>query len=501
MALTTEQEQQLLAMADALKNGKRICDLPDAQGAVGDMLIEVMDETGETRKMMLGEAVETASNPIAGRYWNEANSTPTAAGYYGSVQALRDLPKKLGLGRYLVTDDRKRRKLDPVDSTKFEDGSPAALDGSMGQCMWCWNAHYFTTWKEGNNTIMAVTFAPIAGKHSIYVPAGGISWMDAAVMDRTNMKLCSVISDAEQYRGGNGTAIVAGKYTKSPAADTPQMTMLGMPATAISTTNFGTYARKRGEGWEANWFVARAVVEYLFEIIMGTRNSQAAFNGELDENGLYQGGFGTGVTNMPSWGNYNGYYPVIPTNVGLEAGDGVCLVEYSLPATAPAEGAEEEQAVESYHTFQVPVFFGLVNAGFGYLWRWVRGLTISQTAGEKMEVLVAPSMYADFTPDTVKGKVKVCDCPMTQAYIKKKSYNGLCCMPTEVGGTASTYFCDYFYNNAATATGFRVRAAGSSANAGTNAGASCASAINAASAAVSYYSSPLCFFTEDPEIE
>ena len=42
----------------------------------------------------------------------------------------------------------------------------------MGQCMWCWNAHYFTTWKEGNNTILAVTFAPIAGKPSIYVPAG-----------------------------------------------------------------------------------------------------------------------------------------------------------------------------------------------------------------------------------------------------------------------------------------------------------------------------------------
>lgn len=500
MALTTEQEQKITELLAAFENGKRISDLSDAQGAVGDMHIEVMDESGETRKMMLGEAVETASNPIAGRYWNEANSTPTAAGYYGSLQALRDLPKKLGLGRYLVTDDRKRRKLDPVDSTKFEDGSPAALDGSMGQCMWCWNAHYFTTWKEGNNTILAVTFAPIAGKPSIYVPVGGISWMDAAVMDRTNTKLCSVISDAEQYRGGNGTALTAGNYSKAPAADAPQLTMLGMPATSISTTNFGAYARKRGEGWEANWFVARAVVEYLFEIIMGTRNSQAAFNGELDENGLYQGGFGTGVTNMPDWSNYNGAYPVIPTSVGLEAGDGVCLVDYSLPATAPAEGSEEEQA-ESYHTFQVPVFFGLVNAGFGSLWRWVRGLTISQTAGEKMEVYVAPSMYADFTPDTVEGKVKVCDCPLTQSYIKKKSYNGLCCMPTEVGGSASTYFCDYFYNNAASATGFRVRAAGGLASHGTVAGASYTIAFSTASAARSLYSSPLCFFTEDPEIE
>ena len=74
-------------------------------------------------------------------------------------------------------------------------------------------------------------------------------------------------------------------------------------------------------------------------------------------------------------------------------------------------------------------------------------------------------------------------------------------MPTEVGGSASTYFCDYFYNNAASATGFRVRAAGGYANNGTIAGASYTSANYTASTAYSYYSSPLCFFTEDPEIE
>ena len=124
MALTTEQENKLVSMLAAFENGKRINELEDAQGAVGQMLIEVMDETGETRKAELGAAVENASNPIAGRYWNENNATPTAAGHYGSLQALRDLPKKLGLGRYLVADDRTRRKLDPVDSTRFEDAVP-----------------------------------------------------------------------------------------------------------------------------------------------------------------------------------------------------------------------------------------------------------------------------------------------------------------------------------------------------------------------------------------
>ena len=493
MAFTSEQEQGIIDMLAAYQNGKRINDLEEATGALKDMRVEVMDETGETRRMELAKAVEQASNPIAGRYWNEANSTSTAAGYYGSLEALRQLPVKLGLGRYLVTDDRKKRKLDPFDSTRYADGTPAALDGTQGQCMWCWNGFYANIWKEGNNLIKAVTFdKPVGNGVSIWVPAGGISWLGAGVMDRTNQKLCSLISDAEQYRGGGGAALNPASYAKAPAADSPQITMLGMPATVISTTNFGNYARKRGEGWEANWFVARFVVEFLSEIIMGTENSQAAFNAEKDENGLYQGGFGTGVTDMPDWGVYNGTYPVIPTSVGLEAGDGVCLVSYKLPQTDGAEG-------DTYKEFKVPVFFGLVHAGFGSLWSWTRGV-IMDAGEEKSLVYVTPSMYADYDPNTVADKIMVAECPRVSGYIKRKSYQGLCCMPTEVGGSATIRFADYFYTNVDTSNGLRVRAAGGRAYYGANAGASSAIAHSAATSANAYYSAPLCYFEEDPVI-
>lgn len=430
---------------------------------------------------------------IAGRYWNEDNATSTAENYYGNLQALRDLPKRLGLGRYLVTDDRKRKKLDPKDSRKYLDGSPAALDGSEGQCMWCWNGFYANVWHEGSRLIKAVTFdKPVGGETSVWIPAGGISWLGAGVMDRTEMKLCSVISEDERYRGGAGTALDASKYPKAPADTTPQITMLGMPATNISTTNFGNYARKRGEGWEANWFVARFVVEFLFEVIMGTENSQEAFKANKDANGLYQGGFGTGVTDMPDWGGYNGYYPVIPTSVALEAGDGVCLVPYSLPQTDGAEG-------EAYKTFNVPVFFGLVGAGFGNLFQWTRGL-IMDAGEEKSLVYVTPSMYADYDPNTVADKILVAECPRVSGYIKRKSYQGLCCMPTEVGGSATIRFADYFYTNVDTSKGLRVRAAGGNAFSGTTAGASYATATNAATDTGANCSAPLCYFEEDPII-
>ena len=438
---------------------------------------------------------------IAGRYWNEDNATSTAENYYGNLQALRDLPKRLGLGRYLVTDNRERKKLDPKDSTKYLDGSPAKLDGSEGQCMWCWNGFYANVWHEGSRLIKAVTFdKPVGGETSVWIPAGGISWLGAGVIDRgdapytdkTKWKLCSVINNSEQFRGGNGVALDPSNYSKAPTADSPQISMLGMPATKINTNDFGNFARKRGQGWEANWFVARFVVEFLFEVIMGTENSQAAFNADKDANGLYHGGFGTGVTDITDWGGYNGYYPLIPTSVGLEAGDSVCIVSYKLPQTDGAEG-------DTYKEFKVPVFFGLVHAGFGSIFNWTRGV-IMNAGEEKSLVYVTPSMYADYDPNTVADKIMVAECPRVSGFIKRKSYQGLCCMPTEVGGSATIRFADYFYTNVNTYKGLRVRVVSGMANDGTNAGASCTRVDGTTNGEYAYYSAPLCYFEEDPII-
>ncbi len=499
MALNEQEEGKLRELLAAFENGKRINELDPAEGEPGAMRIEVMDASGETRSMELERAVAEAGNPIAGRWWDESKATTKAAGWFGSLEALRKLPATLGLGRYLVADDRTMRKLDPTDSTRFLDGSPAALDGTMGQCMWCWSrAWYFTHWKEGNRSYYAITLKPLEGRKSYRIPVGGVSWLGAGVMDRTEQKLCSVISEEERYRGGSGTALTLTNNAKRPALDTPQATMLGMAATAISTTNFGTYARKRGEGWEADWFVAQAAVEILLLVIMGERNTQAAYNAELDADGLYQGGFGAGVTTMgwQNWSDYNGVYPLVPTSVGVELGDNNGLVEYAVPGP---EGAEDP--AQPLITFQVPCFLGLMHAGYGHLWRWVRGLTVSQTAGEKTEVYVAPSMYADFNPNSVEGLLKVAECPQKEGYIKRKSWEGLCAMPTEVGGSASTYWADYFYTNGATQTGLRVRAAGGGASGGAFAGAFAACAYCAASCADAGCSSPLCFFADDPTIE
>lgn len=102
-------------------------------------------------------------------------------------------------------------------------------------------------------------------------------------------------------------------------------------------------------------------------------------------------------------------------------------------------------------------------------------------------------MYADYDPATVEDKILVAECPQVEGYIKRKSYQGLCCMPTEVGGSATIRFADYLYTNAKTSKGLRVRAAGGNANNGTNAGASYTNTNNTATNANANYSAPLNF--------
>ena len=84
------------------------------------------------------------------RRWNNTLSTPIGEAV-GDLDFLRELPRILGLGCYLVADDLTKKKLHRDNHNFYEDGSPALLDGSEGQYMFCWGAFYFTTWEEYKN--------------------------------------------------------------------------------------------------------------------------------------------------------------------------------------------------------------------------------------------------------------------------------------------------------------------------------------------------------------
>ncbi len=482
MALTAEQEAKLAALADAIGGTEMIADLPLLAPGTGDIIMEGVGPDGQSGKFGLFNIIKSRDMKIAARRWDQAQATPLGEAW-GNLDLLRELPGELGLGCYLTTDDRKSRKLDPTNHYRFADGTPAKLDGTLGQYMWNWRDMYYAWWVEGNHFYEGVSFSPIEKKNGecYRIPAGGTSALGNGVIDRTNMILCSLISDDPQYRGGGNQTGWDGTYR----------TQLGKPATSIAMTNFSVYARKRGEGWESQWYVSRAVQEFLFRLIMGTRHSQSDFNPTKDANGLYRCGLGIGLTDVSSgnWGNYNSYYPLVPTSAGVEMGDGVGVAQH---AVLNEDGS-------TFHTANIPVFYGLKNL-YGNLWTGVRGL-ITDAGPEVSSVYVAPSLYAGYDNNSVAGMIKAAETYRSESYIKKLSMNKLCGMPTEGGATAATHYCDYHYVNHNSSQGLRCRLAGGSAYNGAAAGAFVSTSRNAVAASNAHFSGALCFFEEDPVMQ
>lgn len=469
---TTQLEEDVnlrLDEVDALKQNK-------ASQSLQTTSKNIVGAINEVNKIV---SIHHADNRAV-RRWDSSLSTPIGEAV-GDIAFLRELPRILGLGCYLVQDDTTKRKLHRDNHNFYEDGTPALLDGTEGQYMFCWNAFYYTNWEEDGFEYEAISLQPIIGKKSYFIPGGGYSAIGHGVIDRDTLTLCSVVNSEPRYRGGNN-AVLADTLA---GADDPQTTMLGMPATVYGIHTALAYARKRGDQWSACWFVARSAVEILISIIYGNRHTQSAVLPK-DVNGLYQGGFGDGLTTMPSWGDYNGTYPLIPTNAGVELGDLCGSFDYTIPK---ADGT-------AYHVTGIPSFFGLKNI-FGHLWFGVAGLNINARE-EVTEAYIMPSMYGGWNYNSLEGMLKAGELPRVAGYISKLNMNLLCALPIEVGASASTKYADYFNTNAATSWGFRARWGGGSANTGTSAGAFCTLSHHSATIAYATRSVPLCFFEEDP---
>ncbi len=412
------------------------------------------------------------------RRWNMNNSSPIGEAV-GNLDYLRSLPTLLGLGCYLVDRNHGRRKLDPTNHYKFATGETAKLDGSMGDYMWGWGTKwYYAWWVEGSYYYEAASLKPIPGRLNYVIPVGSMSALGTSIVDRENLELVSVVSTAAKYRGGNNDA----------AKDSAYNTLLGRAATGLTAETFGSYARKKGDGWEGYWYAFHGAMGALVRIIFGTRNVQSGYNANKDSNGLYQGGFGSGVTGASSWWSdsdkYN-YYPFLPTTVGIDLADNCGVSNYTVKNSAGA----------TVYTAPVPVFFGLKNF-FGYMGRWERGKLISKVAGGGGDIYVVPKLHSNYSMGSLSGLTKVGSVPAavtasTWEYIKQLSMQNLAHIPTVTGATTSTYYADGFYNDNAV-SGLRVPSVGGYAYYGGYAGLEYLHVYYGVSTSYTHYGSPLC---------
>ena len=409
-----------------------------------------------------------------------SNKKPTRI---GKMELHKELPLQSLMRRCIQNDDGSvNYYLHANDSTKRDNGAAADLTGKDGMYMVELPDMYVRFEMDGDKCRHLQSTQPLPGFHlwrKDYVSA-----VEATVQRSTN-KLAAVCSMDADYRGGNNDA----------SRDGTAKTQLGMPATAISLTNFRAYARKRGTTeWNCNLYQTHRKLWWLYAVEYCTFDSQDTFNAELDESGYHQGGLGAGVTTLEwgKWSTLNGNYPVVPCGVTNSLGNHTGVVEYTLPNEYDP-GKETKVSVSSYRG---------VEHVFGHVWKWTDGckcLIQSEADGGLSEFYVCDDP-AHFTSSGVANYQLRGNLPRREGYVKKLilGEDGEI-MPLEVGASTTTYFCDYFYTNIP-GSGVSERGVlfGGVATVGASAGFVYAYSTDAAANASAAFGSRLCFY---PQIE
>lgn len=425
----------------------------------------------------IGDTSSGGYDAYYGVEWDTANSTPTLT-RVGSPRLHQELPVQSGMRRCLVTDAGAVTYLHASDSTKKEDGTAADLSGAAGQVMVEIPEHYRRFVTIGTKRRVLLATKALEGFHK--VPKMYVSAYEAA-LDRTNSKLASVVNTTTQYRGGNNTSAWDGTYRS----------LLGMPATNIATTNFRTYARARGTGWEMYAYEAHKTMYWLFCVEYATLNSQAAYNAELTADGYHQGGLGDGVTTIASgtWNTHNSYNPMVPCGVTNSLGNATGTVSYAVTASDDS----------TLITFSVPSYRGIENP-FGHIWKMSDGaMMVSETVDE----VATPHFYvcpleehANWASSKNSHYVLKGTLPTESGVYAKRHLFGEDgeMVPDQAGGTgtsATTYLCDYLYiTNSSTRAVF----VGGAAYYGAFAGLAGAYAHSGFSHASAGFGSRLCYF-------
>lgn len=411
------------------------------------------------------------------------NQSPSRVMRIGNVNMHKSLPIQSGMYRCILNDNGEEvYKLDPNDSTKKEDGTAAVLDGTDGQVMVYIPVFYARFESKGYRRRVKLSDHYKPG----FIKMGGcyISAYEATI-DRTTSgtpKLASVVNETANFRGGNNNA----------EWDDTYRSLLGMPATTTSLTNFRTYARNRKADnmeWNCMDYHAYKALYWLYVVEYANRNCQLDFNDALTSEGFRQGGLGAGVTNIngTKWYTFNGYYPFIKCGYTNSLGNKTGIVAFTMP---------DEYDAETPLTTYVPSYRGVENL-FGHIWKWTDGLHIriqSEESGGRSILYTAdnPASYQDSNYD---GYDEIGDIARTEGYVKDILFDDGEMLPTVTTGSSSTKdFSDYFYTNIP-ASGEALRGVlfGGHAYYGANVGFASADTNNAPSRTISNFGSRLCY--------
>lgn len=402
--------------------------------------------------------------------WDTASSSPDGV-RVGNLQLHRELPVQSKMRRCLL--DRDGGVKEYLDNELSWGGS--YLDYAV---MTEIPEHWYKLYFNGTKFRMMLSEIPLPGyKH---VDKFYISTYEAR-MYRTDNLLCSAagaskLSDPNSinFRGGDNTA----------EWDDTYRSLLGCPVTNITRDQFRQAARKRGSGWEMYTYGAHKTIFWLFAVEYATLNSQKPFNAQKDANGFSQGGLGNGPTQMTDWTNFNNNNPLIQCGYTNEFGNGSGEKAYVVKNAS--DGTHATLMANRYRGIENP---------FGHIWKYTDGANIQVTTGDNgLSILWTTADPSNFSDSSYVGYDKKGNICRVNGYAKNTllGEDGDI-IATEIGGSSSTYWCDYYYTNTST-NRMQVVLVGGSAGNGSAAGLASVDTGYAPSAAPRNIGSRLCFF-------
>ena len=406
--------------------------------------------------------------------WDMASSSPDGK-RVGNMQLHRELPIQSGM-RGVVLDNN--GGINAYLGNKWSDPDVQLASGEPENfsIMTMIPRHWYKFYFNGTKFRCMISAIPLPGYK--YVDDFFISSYEATIYRSKDllMSRLGVDSTYNEYRGGDNTAEWDGTYRS----------LLGRPVTNLTRDQFRQAARKRGSGWEMYTYNAHKILFWLFAVEYATLDSQKPFNAQKDANGFAQGGLGPGPTQMTDWTNFNNVNPLIPCGYTNEFGNGSGEKAYVVKNASGGTHA----------TLMANRYRGIENP-FGHIWKYTDGANIQVTTGDAgLSILWTTDDPSNFSDTSYTGYDKKGNICRTNGYAKKMllGEDGDI-VATEVGGSSSTYWCDYYYTNTS-ANRMQVVLVGGGADNGSGAGLAHVHANNAPSDAARFLGSRLCFFPE-----
>ena len=328
--------------------------------------------------------------------------------------------------------------LNPNDWSLKENGEPSVLDGTDGTVKVNTMKFYGKSGSKSNKRWVKISTVKIDDTW-VEIPELLIDAYRCTVDTTTSStpKAVSVVNTTAQFRGG-GNRTDRDTYLESDAFRTD----LGKPRTNTTRANMRTYATNAGSELLCYEYY-KWIFYWCWVIEYATFNSQAAYNAELTSEGYHQGGLGDGITTWDgtNWNNYNGYYPLTPCGYGNDIGNFTGIKDLVIPDTTVSDSI-----TVATKTFKMPRWRGFDNP-FGDIWTNLEGIVIKRNAANgdnNVYTTIDPEEFTDEIGSKSVAGIEVAKDGYIKAFDLGRTGE---IIPSEVGGSTTTYMCDYHWCN------------------------------------------------------